>query len=220
MAHDRRADSRQGIGKTDPRATEAVPGARARPKTTAWLIAALLALALGLAAGPAAAHKLKVFARVEAGEIVGSAYFVGGARAAGAMVRVLDSAGVELARLTPDEQGRFRYRPTQPGDYLIEADSGDGHLARWTLAAAELGPGPAPPAAVASDATVAPAPSADSRLAALVEDAVARQVAPLREQLLAYEDKVRLHDVLGGIGYILGLAGLALWWRSRRSGGR
>jgi nickel transport protein len=194
--------------------------ARVRARARPWLLVALLAL--GLVAGPAAAHKLKVFARVEAGEIVGSAYFVGGARAAGALVRILDPAGTELARLTPDEQGRFRYRPTHPGDYQVEADSGDGHVARWTLNAGEFGSGPAPPAAAAPtpQSTSRPAASVDPALAALVEEAVARQIAPLREQLLAYEDKVRLHDVLGGLGYILGLAGLALWWRSRTGGNR
>jgi nickel transport protein len=190
--------------------------ATARP----WLLAAVLAL--GLVASPVTAHKLKVFARVEAGEIVGSAYFVGGARAAGALIRILDPGGTELARLTPDEQGRFRYRPTHPGDYRVEADSGDGHVARWTLTAGEFGSGLTPPAAAAATpkSTSRPAASGDPALAVLVEEAVARQIAPLREQLLAYEDKVRLHDVLGGLGYILGLAGMALWWRSRTRGGR
>jgi nickel transport protein len=49
----------------------------------------------------------------------------------------------------------------------------------------------------------------------MVEQAVARQVRPLREQLIAHQDRIRLQDLLGGIGYILGLAGLVLWWRSR-----
>ncbi len=184
-------------------------------------------LVLSLAAGPALAHKLKVFARVEGGEILGSAYFVGGAPAAGAGVRVLDGNGSVLATLTPDAEGRFRYRPAEPGDYLVEADSGDGHVARWSLAAKAFVATVAEPTAQAvatptTDPSVAapPAPLPEPALAALVEEAVARQVGPLREQLQAYEDKVRLHDVLGGVGYILGLAGLALWWRSRSGGGR
>jgi nickel transport protein len=197
-------------------------------------------LVLSLAAGPAAAHRLKVFARVEAGEILGSAYFVGGAPASGAEVRVLGPGGSVLATLVPDGEGRFRYSPAAPGDYVVEADSGDGHVARWTLAAKEFAAAATAPAgqlkgtghAEALGAGVSetvtggpaqallPAPVPEPALAALVEDAVARQVGPLREQLQAYEDKVRLHDVLGGIGYILGLAGLALWWRSRNAGGR
>jgi nickel transport protein len=51
----------------------------------------------------------------------------------------------------------------------------------------------------------------------MIERAVARQVRPLREELMAAQDQARLHDILGGIGYILGLTGIALWWRARRS---
>jgi nickel transport protein len=54
-------------------------------------------------------------------------------------------------------------------------------------------------------------------MAAAIERAVARQVRPLREDALAAREAVQFRDVLGGIGYILGLAGLGLWWRCRRS---
>lgn len=48
-----------------------------------------------------------------------------------------------------------------------------------------------------------------------IEQAVARAVRPLREQLALERERARLRDVLGGIGYILGLAGLWAWWRAR-----
>jgi nickel transport protein len=48
--------------------------------------------------------------------------------------------------------------------------------------------------------------------------AVARQIQPLREELIAAEDRVRLRDILGGVGYILGLTGVALWWQCRGGG--
>jgi nickel transport protein len=54
----------------------------------------------------------------------------------------------------------------------------------------------------------------------MIEVAVARQIRPLREELLATRDALRLTDILGGVGYIFGLAGVALWWHARRSGGR
>jgi nickel transport protein len=42
----------------------------------------------------------------------------------------------------------------------------------------------------------------------------------LREELIAAQDAYRLQDILGGVGYIFGVAGLALWWRARRFGSR
>ena len=50
----------------------------------------------------------------------------------------------------------------------------------------------------------------------MIERAVARQIGPVREQLVSYEDEVRWRDVLGGLGYILGITGLAVWLRSGR----
>lgn len=192
-----------------------------------WLVCGLIFLA----APPAFAHKLKVFALVDGDHIAGSAYFVGGARAAGAAITVSDAQGTELARLVPDAEGAFRFPPTQRIDHVILADTGDGHAARWTIPADTL------PAGLGTDAPTAdPEPSArgtaphqpaaaqpttvttvsDAALAAAIEQAVARQLRPLREQLEAHDSRVRLQDVLGGIGYIVGLAGLGLWWYGAR----
>ena len=43
-------------------------------------------------------------------------------------------------------------------------------------------------------------------------EAVDRQVAELRKDLKRYEDKVRLRDVLGGVGCILGFMGLSFYF--------
>ena len=58
----------------------------------------------------------------------------------------------------------------------------------------------------------------DPALTAAIELAVARQLRPLREELAAARSRASLRDVLGGIGYIIGLAGVALWWRTRGAG--
>ncbi|MCF7984836.1 MAG: hypothetical protein K9L70_10570 [Thiohalocapsa sp.] len=66
-----------------------------------------------------------------------------------------------------------------------------------------------------------PAPTApDAALVAAVEAAVARQIRPLREELAEARGQAAFRDVLGGIGYIVGLAGLLLWWRGRGRGTR
>lgn len=191
-----------------------------------WLVCGLLLLG----ADPALAHKLKVFALVDGDHIAGSAYFVGGAKASGATITVTDAGGNALARLVPDAEGTFRYTPRDRIDHVIVADSGDGHVARWTLPAdalpAGLGDSRPTAATTAPAATIPQKPEAgqphshtapaEETLAALVEQSVARQLRPLREQLEAHDARVRLQDVLGGIGYIVGLAGLGLWWYGGR----
>ncbi|MEJ2456241.1 MAG: hypothetical protein P8103_19125 [Candidatus Thiodiazotropha sp.] len=71
-----------------------------------------------------------------------------------------------------------------------------------------------------SDATTVPTVPPQGVTEAALERAVARQIRPLREALQGYEEQVRLRDIIGGIGYIVGLAGLGLWWGRRRKDGR
>jgi nickel transport protein len=71
---------------------------------------------------------------------------------------------------------------------------------------------------MASEVSVGREEGLDPALEAAIERAVARQVRPLREEVAAARDAARLQDILGGIGYLFGLTGLALWWRGRRVG--
>lgn len=173
----------------------------------------------------AAAHGLQVAAFADGARIEGSVYEPGGRPVSDARVTVRARDGRLLAELESDARGRFVYRATGDADLLIRAETLDGHAAEWTVTADEMAGIESGPEAVggslhgtesARGEGLEPSPELET----LVERAVARQVRPLREQLIAYEDRVRLRDLLGGIGYILGLAGLALWWRSRgRRGG-
>lgn len=200
------------------------------------LLAVLLMPLLGTA--PALAHKLNVFAAADGARIAGSAYFAGGAKATGATILITDTAGAVLAELKPAADGSFSYQARAPVEHRVIAETGDGHRAEWRVTAGELAAGfPSLPVdaqnAGADGGGAVPAmvvPHADDdggEVAALspgletaIEVAVARQIRPLREELLATRNALRLSDILGGVGYIFGLAGAALWWHARRSGGR
>ncbi len=167
---------------------------------------ALLALCLALGAAPASAHKLKIFATAVGERIEGKIYFVGGGVVPGAKLQLQDAKGQKLAEVTADQAGRFALTRSGPGAQVLVADLGDGHVARLALPAA----GAAAP--VAGSAAVGTAPgAADAQLPALLEQAVARQIEPLRAQLNDYEDQLRLRDILGGLAFIIGLAGTAAW---------
>jgi hypothetical protein len=56
----------------------------------------------------------------------------------------------------------------------------------------------------------------DDELATLINRAVASQIGPLREEINAYRTEVRMSDVLGGIGMILGIFGISAWLMARR----
>ena len=177
-------------------------------------LAVPLACWLLLAAGPAAAHKLKVFATLEGAEAVGSAYYAGGEKAAGVPGRILGADGSLVATFATGPDGTFRQTLAARMDHTILVESEDGHAATFTIRADEL------PRTLPGGPAATAAPSVDAAaIEAAVEAAVARQVRPLREQLDAYESRTRVHDVMGGVGTIFGLFGLWAWLRSRRGGG-
>lgn len=200
---------------------------RARPALR--LVPALPALVLLLAlAAPAAAHSLKVFATVEAGTVSGYGFFIGGGRAADSTVTARDGAGATVHEGTTDAEGRFSFTPAAPieGDLTVTIDSGGGHMGTITLDAARFGPAPAPapdpepiPAEAPADVARPPAPDPEA-LAALIEHrvevAVARQIRPLLEAQAEAEARIRLRDVVGGLGMIAGLVGFGLWAYGRR----
>jgi nickel transport protein len=182
----------------------------------------LTILLVALVSPIAQAHLLKVFAFAEGNHITGTTYFVGGAPAAGASVRVMNTDGQLLDSLTPDAEGKFSYRATTEEDHVIVADTGDGHLAKWLVTAAELTGDEALSSHQDSAFPATPVNAREpdhSELSAMVEAAVARQVRPLREQIIAYEESVRLQDIVGGIGYIFGIFGLVAWWHQKRGAG-
>jgi len=155
---------------------------------------------------PAAAHKAKCFAAVEGDRISGYAWLGGGSRPKNVPFKVLAPDGEVLQEGTTNEEGEFSFRPTRRCDHRIVVLAGEGHEAQFTVAADEL-----------------PLDPADAPSAADIEQAVSRQIAPLRRELAAFRDRQRLQDVLAGIGYIAGLAGVTFYFlgvrrRERLSG--
>ena len=174
---------------------------------------ALLALFLLLLAAPAQAHKLKLFVTTEGPLILGDAYFSGGDKAQDVSGEVKGPDGTLAGKFTTGADGNFRFTAASRMDHIITVDGGDGHTATATILAAELPAAlPAGPAS-ASPIRAEPPPSPEMDA---VEAAVARQIRPLRQQLDAYEDKLRLHDILGGVGAIFGLFGVLAWVSARR----
>lgn len=199
------------------------------------------ALLVGLAALtgplPAEAHSLKVFAVVEGQTIRGTVYFSGAAPARGARITVRGPDGGVLAETVSGDDGSFIVPAGPQVDHRIAADAGDGHSAVFVVRALEipanaagaaappvviapgLGGMPGPAAEAASQGLDAVHPANAAALETALDAVVSRHVTPLRDQLNAYEDRLRWHDVLGGIGYIFGLTGLAALLLSRRRRG-
>ncbi|MCG8511861.1 MAG: hypothetical protein MI741_21815 [Rhodospirillales bacterium] len=170
---------------------------------------------------PAGAHKLSLYAGAAGAEISGKAYFAGGKPARGITISVKDSNGDILSRIITGPDGTFASRASKRMAHEFVADSGDGHVARFTVAAQDLPEDlPRKPATTAGPAmgqtepaSVKPHPGPTKEW---IETAVARQMRPLREEMAVLRDQIRFRDILGGIGYIVGIAGILAWFHARR----
>ncbi|NUQ61918.1 MAG: carboxypeptidase regulatory-like domain-containing protein [Pirellulales bacterium] len=190
--------------------------------------AAILAASWALAASPALAHKIHVFAYAEGHTIRGEAYARDGGPVRDAAVTAFGPGGVRLGEATTDAEGKFTFEARFRCDHRLAIDAGGGHAAEFTVSAEELPKdlparasedkpqeSPIPLLATPQTAVSAASPMDEEALLAKLE-AVDRQIVQLRMQIDGYEQKVRLHDVLGGLGYILGLMGVAYYFFGRR----
>jgi nickel transport protein len=172
-----------------------------------------------IVATPALAHRLKLFATLEGGTISGYAFFVGSGRAQGAAISVKDASGKDVATLTTDKAGGYSWKSPAPQTYLLTATTGDGHVADVTVDGARFGTALATKEDKAEDAPPESGVT-QAQIERAVDAAVARQMRPLLEAYEAAEGRTRFNDIMGGIGMIVGLAGLALWGSARRAGAK
>lgn len=177
-------------------------------------------------AGPCFAHKVRIFAWSEGDIIHTESKFSGGKAAQNATVTVIDiSTGSELIRGTTDQEGLFQFSTpeTQSGELDILVNSGDGHKNHWRY---EIDPvlekGEAKPEKNHKPLEVvsSPAPSQnlnEEQLTTLLDNLLESKLAPIRQQLAEQQEREpSIQDILGGIGYILGLAGIAAYMKSKK----
>ncbi|WP_446011943.1 hypothetical protein [Candidatus Electrothrix sp.] len=188
------------------------------PQKTVLLVAVLPLLFL--VSPPAHAHKLNVFAWGSDRQIYGETFFNGGRKAKNITVQVQNAESHSLVLTTQTNAlGEFQFTLPQQVvqqqlDLLVSADSGDGHRGEWLLEASEyLGP-----ESTTADPSTALMNTVDTAaVREIVRQELKRELIPIKKDLAErQEKKVRLQDILGGIGCIIGLAGLLAWFQAKK----
>lgn len=189
--------------------------------------AALLALLL-MFGGPAQAHMVSVFAWVDAGKVHTESKFSGGRYVKGGKIEVFDHRGQMIHNGTTDDKGNYAFDiPAGAKELKIVLTAGMGHQNHWIVKADELGIAPAgdtspatpdqPSAPPAGDTGVSPQPSRAldvQTVETVVERVLERKLAPIRAHMI--QQPWGLRDIVAGLGYILGLMGLASYLHHRR----
>ena len=191
-----------------------------------------LLVCLLLAYGQATAHGIRLFAYPEGGKLVGEGYFSGGKKAMNCPVLLKDKNGKLLLEGKTDHEGRFSLPiPQTEPPFLLILKAGEGHRAEYRLTAADMGADksktaskPEPPKAPAGKApkiSAGPKTVAGPEMAALVEKAVAKAMSASLKGVNARLDRLAegkepgAKDIIGGLGWIMGLVGIAAYFKAR-----
>jgi nickel transport protein len=191
----------------------------------------LVAALMLLTAGAALAHRVNVFAWVEGDTVFVECKYPDGTKVHEGVIRVLDSASKELLSGKTNDKGEFSFKVPKLDDLTVVLEAGMGHRGDWPLFRQDLSPAgeapgqTSPAASQPAPKTEAPAakelsPAAASPLPAgidqAIEKALDKKLAPVMKMLAEmHEQKVRLTDVLGGLGYIFGLVGVAAYLKRK-----
>jgi nickel transport protein len=182
---------------------------------------------------PSFAHKVSIFAYREGDKIIGESYFSGGSPCMNCQIVVYDAKGNKIASTTTDKKGNFQVSVKEKGTVIVKVIAGEGHLAEYTVEGiSEENTFTESETEAESEEVTTPSEAAKSKgnkskisgideetLKKIVKEVVAEETAGIKAMLLEFKkdmDKAKIHDIIGGIGYIFGVWGLIALLRTRR----
>jgi nickel transport protein len=197
------------------------------------LVALVLLLFFFGFAPPVTAHKVIIFAWVEGDMVHSESKFSGGKPIKEGDILVYDETDTLLLQGKTDDQGGFSFPLPKAPPLIVELNAGMGHMARWELepedgagvpfqpdtAESEI-PAPAAPdkgkKSLPSGGNMPPAEQTQA-LETMIEKALDKKLKPVMTLLGQMQDTgPSFSDIMGGIGYIVGLVGLGAYLKSRQ----
>ncbi|PQP35661.1 hypothetical protein C6A37_01480 [Desulfobacteraceae bacterium SEEP-SAG9] len=193
--------------------------------------------------GDAHAHKVNIFAWVEGNMIYTESKFSGGRRTKQAPVEVYDENGKILLKGVTNDRGEFSFKIPKHTSLRIVLLAGMGHRTEWTIPVDEIQEVFEKASDDLSDQTLTdaiaekeniwlqseksqlldtakPNPSNTLNLAEFqiaFEKTLDKKLSPIIKMISEIkEEKISAQDMFSGIGYILGLIGLTLYFKCRR----
>jgi len=177
------------------------------------------------------AHRVILFAYAEGDRVFTESYFSDGKRCQDSRIEVFDSFGNKLLEGKTDRNGQFSFPTPQKTDLRIVLTASMGHKDEYMIPAGELrgeagerSPGSEPPKAakkVFGAENGSPArqltPHEVQQIRMVVEEALNEKLKPVMRLLSKPQSEgISFVQVMGGIGFIFGIMGIILYFRSRR----
>lgn len=178
----------------------------------------------------ASAHKVSIYAYAEDGKIYAEGYFVDGSKAKNSIIEVFDlKSGEKLLETKTDNNGEASFDIPKTGALKLILTASMGHKNDYVVPENEIRQ--AMGEKVTEDIPVEPEiktgyekTGKENELNAkeverIVERVVDKKLQPIKTILVQTHEtlsKPGLTEILGGIGYIIGLMGIILYFKSKR----
>ena len=174
------------------------------------------------------AHKVNIFAYVEEGKIYTESYFSDGKKCVESKIEVFDNQGNKLLEGLTDKEGMFSFEiPAEDvigGDLKLVLTASMGHRAEYIIRADELGDikGLIEEKIEEPVSVISPETSSVElkEIQSIIEDTLDEKLKPImreiREIKKSQEDRISPTEIIGGIGYIIGIFGIIAYFLSRK----
>jgi nickel transport protein len=183
-----------------------------------FIIPFLTAIILIGSHGSALAHKVMIFAWIEGNTVFTESKFSGGKKVIHAPVVIFDKNGKKLLEGKTDNKGKFSFKIPKVTDLRIVLNAAMGHKAEWTVPESEIRESGD---IVEKKSTADPSGPTTVGLSKeevkkIIEDSLDKKLRPIVRMMTESKNtKPSLTEIIGGIGYIFGLMGVALYFKNR-----
>ena len=177
---------------------------------------------------PAFAHKVYLYAWVEGDTVFTESYFGAGAKVKDGLIEVFDPDGKKLFEGHTNPKGECAFKIPQKTNLRIVVKAGMGHRGEYLLKAEDITGMAAPETRSkkqeeATKRKSSPEGKVDmDQIQKMVEHTLDSRLKPIARSIAKLSEKKGpgLTEILGGIGYIFGIMGLLLYFKSRKNNTR
>lgn len=187
-----------------------------------FMIAAVLCFLL-FSASAAYGHKVYLFAWADGETVYTESYFSGNKKVRDSVIKVFDNEGNELLNGRTNEKGEFSFKTPKVIDLRIVLESSMGHGAEYLFKKTEFSSGETIPAEEAADTSEEveaqhQLATEQDQLRIEIEAALDVRLKPVIRELakLREDKKPGVTEIIGGIGYIIGIMGIVAYMKSRK----
>lgn len=159
------------------------------------------------------AHRVDVFPYIENGEIVVEGYFSDGTPTKNAKVEIFNEKGNKIKEGKTDEKGVFSFPVPESASRLkIVLEASMGHRAETTFTVEQAGKEVKKTKSEDKKGEIKKVKKEKNRIEKIdsveLERVVEESIKPLIKMMEEERRRTRISDVIGGIGYILGIFGI------------